>query len=137
MILTIEFYNKLMELKHHLEAAEHMAKILENKFEIFGFKFGIEPLIGLIPWIGDVIAFVLSMYIVWIATQMKLPKEVIGKMYRNVFFDFLLGLVPVIGDVSDFIYKANSKNLALLLEYKDYVREGEVIESSINSVYGK
>lgn len=125
-----------MEMKRHLQVAEHMAKILENKFEVLGFKFGIEPLIGLIPWIGDVIAFILSMYIVWIATQMKLPREVIGVMYRNVVFDLLLGLVPIVGDISDFIYKANSKNLALLLKHKNYVQEGEVLESSSKIAVG-
>jgi hypothetical protein len=122
-----------MEMKHHLQVAEHLAKVLENRFEIFGFKFGIEPLIGLIPWIGDVIAFALSLYIVWIANQMKLPKNVIATMYRNVVLDLLLGLVPVVGDISDFIYKANSRNLELLLKHKDMVREGEIVESSLPS----
>ena len=118
----------VIELRHHLQAAEHIAHILENRFQIFGFKFGIEPLVGLIPWIGDFLGFILSLYIVWIATQMKLPKEVIVKMYHNVIFDFLIGLIPVIGDISDFIYKANSKNLALLMRYKDFVQEGEIFE---------
>lgn len=117
-----------LELKHHLQAAEHMAKILENKFQILGFKFGIEPLVGLIPWIGDFIGLILSLYIIWIAREMRLPKEILIKMYRNVIFDFFLGLIPLVGDISDFIYKANSKNLALLIKHKNTFIEGEIIE---------
>gem|GEM_PF-1619654 len=122
-----------MEVEHHVQVAEHLAKILENKFQVFGFKFGIEPLIGLIPWVGDFIALILSLYIVLIAHRMRLSQSVISEMYRNVIVDFVLGLVPVLGDVSDFFYKANSKNLALLLKHKSDVRDGEVIVERIGS----
>lgn len=55
-------------------------------------------------------------YIIWIGTEIGLPREKINRMLSHVFVDFALGLVPLVGDMADFAYKANSRNLLLLEE---------------------
>jgi hypothetical protein len=79
-------------------------------------KYGLDPLIGLIPGIGDVIGAGLGLYIVSIAARKGVSKAVIARMLLHLGIDMIVGAVPVIGDVADFFYKANEKNLALLEE---------------------
>ena len=79
--------------------------------------YGLDPLIGLIPGIGDVIGAGFGLYIVSIGVRRGLSKPVIARMLFYLFIDMLVGAVPVVGDVADFFYKANEKNLRLLEEH--------------------
>jgi len=112
----------------HLKVAEAFTYLMESRFHIGNFRFGIEPLLGLIPGIGDVISFILSYYLVWIGHQMNIPAVALSKMYRNVIFDFVLGLIPIVGDSLDFFNKANVKNLEILKQYATSQIEGEIVE---------
>merc|ERR1711872_329189 len=53
-------------------------------------------------------------YIVFCATTMGLPKDILIRMVTNIVFDSLVGIVPIFGDMFDFAWKANSKNMDLL-----------------------
>jgi|SRR3989344_506410 len=115
-------------MRNHLKTVEFLTKLLESQFKIGPFKFGLDPLIGLIPGGGDLITAIISFYIVWIGVQMKLPTDKIIAMIWNVILDLLLGLIPVIGDITDFIFHANTKNLKIIKEFApEEVIEGEVI----------
>ncbi|CAN5196590.1 hypothetical protein BH11PAT1_BH11PAT1_2410 [soil metagenome] len=111
----------------HLRVARTIAQLLDSEFKLFNFSIGLDPLLGLIPGIGDFISFGLSLYIVWVGFQMKLPKHVLSAIVRNVVFDLVLGLIPIIGDVGDFFFKANKRNMALLEQYVP----GEIIEGRV------
>jgi hypothetical protein len=114
--------------QQHLKTASVLAKLLDRNFKIFGFRFGLDPILGLIPGLGDAVSLALSIYLVWIAVQMRVPTSVISQMLVNSLFDFILGLIPVLGDVSDFVYHANSRNLELLRRYQSApLIEGQVI----------
>jgi hypothetical protein len=115
-------------MNKHLRLAYMISDILDNRFKILGLRFGIEPLLGIIPGFGDFIGLVLSLYIVWIGTQMKLPADKTQRMITNVVFDFVIGLFPVIGDIADFAFKANAKNMEILREFApDAVVEGKIL----------
>lgn len=119
-------------MEKHLRAAEVLTKLLEKQFGIGRFRFGLDPLLGLLPGLGDVIALLISLYLVWIGIKMRIPDKHIARMVRNVMFDFLIGLIPFFGDLSDFVYKANSRNLKILHEYKDKVIvEAEILEQRL------
>jgi len=79
-------------------------------------KYGLDPLIGLVPGIGDVIGAAVGLYIVSIAVRRGLSKAVVARMLLHLGIDMVVGALPVVGDVADFFYKANEKNLALLEE---------------------
>jgi hypothetical protein len=98
----------------HLQTAEKLTKILDNEFKIAGFKFGLDPILGLLPVLGDIVPALLSFYLVWIGWQMKLPMEKIFIMIANVLIDYLVGSIPVLGDAVDFFFKANTRNLKIL-----------------------
>jgi hypothetical protein len=104
-------------MESHLKVARTITNLMENKFGIGGFRIGLDPIIGAIPGIGDVITVAISFYLVWIGVQMKLPQEKVLEMVGNVIVDFLIGFFPIIGDLTDIVYKANTKNLRILEEF--------------------
>ena len=81
------------------------------------FRIGVEPIIGLIPVVGDMAGLVLSGYVLLEAQRAGASREVKVKMLRNMGIDFLGGLLPVVGDAFDAIYKANVRNTRLLRNY--------------------
>lgn len=81
------------------------------------FRFGLSPLIGLIPGIGDFAGLILSMYVLYEARKIGAPANIQRKMIRIMFIEFVGGLIPVFGDAFDAVYKANTKNTALLKNY--------------------
>ena len=79
-----------------------------------GFRFGLSPLIGLVPVIGDFVGLVLSLYVLREARRVGASRKVQTKMIINMLIEFLGGLIPIIGDAFDAIYKANTRNTELL-----------------------
>jgi hypothetical protein len=112
--LTSTCYSSPMKRHIHLKTVEYIVDLLDNKFAIGKFRFGLDPIIGLIPGIGDFLPLIISGYIIFIAVQEKLSQKVITQMVIYTLLDFVLGSIPIIGDVADFFYKSHTKNLELL-----------------------
>jgi hypothetical protein len=100
----------------HDEALEQLAKVFDDIFEIpgTGIRFGLDPLLGLIPGFGDAISGATSMLIVLAGWRRGLPRITLARMVANVAIDSLLGAMPIFGDLFDVWWKANRKNLDLL-----------------------
>lgn len=79
-----------------------------------GFRYGMAGIIGLIPGIGDVIDALVSLYIVYRAVQLGVPRVTIARMMLNVGIEAMAGAVPLIGDLFDVAFKANRRNYELL-----------------------
>ena len=94
----------------------HLARLLDAAFEIPGTKFriGLDPIIGLIPVVGDLIGMLLGGYIIMLSARLGVPRAVLGRMLMNVAADTVLGAVPVAGDVLDAAWRANLMNARLL-----------------------
>ncbi len=115
-------------MNSHLKTAEYLANLLDNKYGVGKFRFGLDPLLGFFPIAGDVFAAALSFYIIWIAIDMKLPQDKIVQMIKNVLIDFSLDFIPVVGQIADFAFKANIKNLEILKKYAPVdIIEGQTI----------
>jgi hypothetical protein len=93
-----------------------VAKLLDDSIPIPGtqWKIGFDPLIGLIPGIGDLIGAVMSGYIIVEAVRAEVSAFTLARMLVNVGIDTLLGAVPAVGDVFDAAWKSNTMNVALL-----------------------
>ena len=93
-----------------------LAKLLDNSIGIPGtsWKIGLDPIVGLIPGIGDLIGAVLSGYIILEAARADASAFTLVRMVGNVAIDTVLGAVPALGDLFDAAWKSNTKNVALL-----------------------
>jgi hypothetical protein len=81
-------------------------------------RIGLDPIIGLVPGIGDAIGAVISAYIINEARSMGAPTSVLLRMTGNVMIETIVGAIPFAGDLFDAAYKANMRNLALLERYE-------------------
>jgi Domain of unknown function (DUF4112) len=98
-----------------------LAWLLDSSIPIPGTRFtiGLDALIGLIPFIGDLVGVALSSYILSEASRMGVPRSVLLRMAVNVGLEGLIGLVPLAGDVFDAAFKANQRNVRLLEAWLD------------------
>ena len=81
------------------------------------FRIGLEPIIGLVPVLGDLAGLLMSCYVLLEAHRAGASARVKQQMVRNMLIDFFGGLVPVVGDIFDFAWKANVRNTQLLREH--------------------
>lgn len=98
---------------------ERVSRLLDSRWRIPGtsMRFGIDPLLGLVPGLGDVATGLVSAYIVLMAKRLGLPKHVMARMAGNVALDVVVGSIPLLGSVFDLFYKANRRNFRLLQEH--------------------
>lgn len=102
-------------MNQRLERLRKFARLLDSQFQgPFGFKFGLDPLIGLVPVVGDMVTSFMSLYIIVEAYQLKCSPWVLGRMFFNIFLESLVKAVPIIGQIFDFFWKSNLKNMDLL-----------------------
>ena len=102
--------------QQRITALRHMARLLDSAYEIPGtsYRIGLDPIVGLVPAIGDLISPLFTIALLWQSHDLNLPRIVQLRMLFNVAIDTLVGMVPVAGDLFDFAWKANDMNMALL-----------------------
>ncbi len=101
---------------------------MDLRYSLFGVRFGIDPLLNVVPGLGNTLAALTSLYLLWLASRLHVPSSVYARMLWNICIDYVAGVVPYIGIVFDVFYRANAKNFALLEKYFDPdIIEGEVI----------
>lgn len=96
-----------------------MARLLDSAVPVPGtsFRFGLDPILGLVPGFGDIVSPLFTVGIIWQARDLGVPRVVMMRMIINVALDTLVGLVPILGDLFDFAWKSNNMNLALLEQH--------------------
>ena len=107
----------LEKRKREFEWIERISILLDSKYQIGGFKFGLDPLLNFIPFAGQTISFGTSFLLVIIMMRNGAGSKVAVKMLLNVIKDAILGSIPFFGQVFDFFHKANKKNVQLLREH--------------------
>ncbi|HEY9821518.1 MAG TPA: DUF4112 domain-containing protein [Candidatus Sericytochromatia bacterium] len=101
--------------------------LLDDVIRIPGtpFRFGIDPLLDVLPIGGDFLGTALSVYIVVEASRLGVPRATLVQMVSNILLDTVISTVPVLGTVVDATWKANSKNLKLLEEQLNIPQSGK------------
>ena len=98
-----------------IQNLKRISELLDTKYSgPFGIKFGLDPIIGLIPGIGDVVTTFLSLYIILQAYFLGVGSTIILRMLINVLIENILDMIPILGNFFDFFWKSNSKNLQIL-----------------------
>lgn len=105
------------ERERIIQELRRISRVMDASIGIPGtkFKFGMDSLIGLIPGVGDMGGMIVSLYVMVRARDLGVSKGVMLKMLGNVLVDTGLGAIPVVGDVFDVFFKANMRNVDLVL----------------------
>lgn len=95
---------------------QRYANLLDKAFRIPGtnIRFGLDPIIGLIPGLGDLASPIFAGLLVLEGARLGIPRIVLMRMVVNALIDAVIGAIPFAGAVGDVFFRANTKNLALL-----------------------
>ncbi|KAA3439740.1 DUF4112 domain-containing protein [Rufibacter hautae] len=99
-----------------LKWVESISRLLDNQFVLPGtkFRFGLDPIMGLLPVVGDLSSFAMSGVLVMTMAKHGASRALVVRMLFNIFLDAVIGSIPIVGWLFDFGYKANQKNVNLL-----------------------
>ena len=102
-----------------LARLDALAKLLDNQFRVPGtsLRFGLDGIIGLIPYMGDMAGLVVSGFLLRTMIRKGAGPLLMLRMMGNFMLDALVGIIPVAGDLFDFGFKANRRNVDLLKKY--------------------
>lgn len=102
-----------------------LAELLDSQFKIpnTNIRFGLDPIISLIPGAGDVVAGVISLYFLIQGAIHGGRAAVLGRMFINILLDVLIGSIPILGDAFDVYWKANLRNAQILDELQQNPRK--------------
>ena len=108
---------KIKELKW----IERVTKLMDSSLRIPGtnIRFGLDPILGLFPFFGDLISYGISSSLVLAMVNRGASGKVVFKMIGNITLDYIISNIPVVGYIIDFGYKANERNLDLLRAHYD------------------
>lgn len=102
-----------------LRRLDRLAYWLDERFALPGtnVRVGIDGLIGLVPGIGDLAGGLISTLVVLEARRLGVPGSVLARMAANIGIDVAFGTIPVLGDLFDIRWKANRRNVNLLVRH--------------------
>jgi len=130
------------ERAHLVEVADLLAKALDTTVKIPGTSWylGLDPLLGLIPGIGDAVASLIGTLILGLATRLQVPRIVLVRMSLNLLINGVLGAVPLLGDIFSVWFRSNARNAVLLREaasrparetHRDWLYVGGIIGATV------
>lgn len=96
-----------------------IAVVMDNLVRLPGTnrRFGLDPLVGLIPGLGDGATGVAGVLTILRAAQRGVPRLIMAKMALNILLDSGIGAIPVIGDAFSFWFKSFQRNYELLEQH--------------------
>jgi hypothetical protein len=106
----------VFDADERLRWVARVARLMDSQFQLPGtrFRFGLDPLLGLLPIVGDLSSTAVSVALLLTMLRHGASGAVVVRMALNILIDTVVGAIPVIGNVFDFAYKSNERNVALL-----------------------
>jgi Domain of unknown function (DUF4112) len=97
-----------------------LALIMDELVRVPGtkFRFGLDPLLGLIPGIGDTSSALVSALALIQAVRVGVPKILLARMSLNILINEIIGVVPVAGDAFSFWFKSNARNYEIIKNHR-------------------
>ncbi|ADB61094.1 hypothetical protein Htur_2214 [Haloterrigena turkmenica DSM 5511] len=107
-----------------------VARVLDEGLKLPGtdFRFGLDPIVGILPGAGDTATAFVSLYIVAESARMGVSQSTLLRMLANIAVDTIGGSVPILGVIFDAFWKSNKWNVKLAIE--------ELADSSEGSTSG-
>jgi hypothetical protein len=108
--------SSIRDHRSSIDFAWFLARLLDEAVRVPGTRIpiGLDPLIGLIPGIGDALAALGGAWIVLIGAQLGLPRIALVRMALNLSLNAAIGGIPGLGDLFSFWYRSNLRNAALI-----------------------
>jgi hypothetical protein len=99
-----------------LDRFDRLATLFDTAIVVPGtnIRFGVEALLRLWPGVGDAAASALSLYLLYEASRLGVPRLVLARVLANVVLEGAIGAVPIAGDAFDVFFRANRRNVAIL-----------------------
>jgi hypothetical protein len=120
------------EAARRLRRLRAMAWLLDRSIPIGGGRrIGLDPLLGLIPGLGDWLGAALSSWLVYEAMRRGVPARVLARMGLNIAIEAAVGVVPLLGDIFDAAWQANQRNLRLVERHHDPRRKPRSLRGMI------
>lgn len=107
-----------------LKMIKRVTKLMDEQFNIGGFKFGLDPILNFIPFAGDIGGYTVSVALIFTMLQHGVSGKLAMKMLWNATLDAVIGAIPLVGWIFDFTYKANTRNVKLLSEHYTQGKHG-------------
>jgi hypothetical protein len=103
---------------------DRMATLLDGKYRIpfTRIRFGWDAIVGLLPVAGDLATAAVSLHLVGCARKLGADGPLAVRMILNILIDFLIGAIPIVGTVFDVLFRANERNLLLLIDHIQHHR---------------
>lgn len=103
---------------------DNVSSFLDNQFRIPGTqtRFGLDFIIGLVPYAGDLASFGISSVLVLTMVRYGASGRLVIQMLWNIFLDTTIGAIPILGDIFDLYFKSNRRNFELL---RNHYEEGQ------------
>ena len=98
--------------------ADLLAKVLDTTviIPVTPFYLGLDPLLGLIPGISDMLANLIGTVILILAARLQVPRIVIARMSLNLLINGTVGTIPILGDLFSVWFRSHARNAVLLRE---------------------
>lgn len=126
------------EVEHtipELEWVDRITSLLDSRFRLplLKWKFGLDPILGIVPVVGDIVTFVISAFMVVVMVRHGASGVLVIRMTFNIVLDYVGGSIPLVGDIFDFRMRANRRNYYLL---RDHYYENEHQGSGWGIIFG-
>ena len=102
------------------QALSHLiAYLMDNVLKVPGLKkrIGVNPILDLIPGLGDGAATLIQMLTILEGARRGVPKIVLARMGTNVLLNGAIGILPGIGEAFSWWFRPSSRNYQLLLKH--------------------
>jgi hypothetical protein len=98
-------------------------------------RFGLNPVLDLIPAIGDASAAVFSAITLFVAARNHVPKVVITRMGLNILINALIGIIPGVGEAFAFWFRPSHRNYELLKKHTPSTSGGPSTSTRNDTVF--
>jgi hypothetical protein len=96
-----------------------LSTLLDTRWKIpyTNIRFGVDPLLSLIPVVGDVASAIITAVMIVMYVRLGVPNGLVMRMVGNMLIDMLFGCIPILGSIFDVGFRANRKNLDMAMKF--------------------